>query len=352
MDISFDQYINRDEDTESRIILDVRAPSEYAVGRIPGALSLPLFTDEERAEIGTTYKQVGPKEAVDRGLQIVGPKMFSLVERARELAPSGKVLVHCWRGGMRSGSMAWLLETAGFDVLRLTGGYKQFRAWAHEQIENPPPLINIGGFTGSGKTEILEVLKERGEPVLDLEGLARHRGSAFGHVGLGEQPSTEHFINTLGHELFRLKSRQSPVWVEDESRLIGMVVMPDSFFDTLRVAPLVVLQRSRKERADRLARVYGTASQEELLDSFHRIAKRLGGLTLKEAVEDVRLGRLSAAAEKALSYYDKAYAHGLDTREEGVIQTELDLTGKSDEEAAETLLKWKREWMSLKPTFD
>ena len=149
---------------KERIVLDVRSPGEFTQGHIPGALSFPLFSDAERAQVGTTYKQVGKEEAMELGLEIVGPKMANFVKEAKKLAPERRLAVHCWRGGQRSGSMAWLFRQAGFDVVTLVGGYKAYRNFVLEGFQNTPlKLVVLGGRTGSGKTKILHELLDMGE---------------------------------------------------------------------------------------------------------------------------------------------------------------------------------------------
>ncbi|MEL7376201.1 MAG: rhodanese-like domain-containing protein, partial [Bacteroidota bacterium] len=173
-----EEYLSQSTD---RVLLDVRSPGEYAQGHLSGAESLPLFDNPERAEVGTLYKQESPDAALLRGLEIAGSKMRHYVEQARQLADGKPVTVHCWRGGQRSQSMGWLLERAGMDVQILEGGYKDFRRWQRSWLsESTHTFIIIGGPTGAGKTRLLAALVERGESVIDLEGLARHRGSSFG----------------------------------------------------------------------------------------------------------------------------------------------------------------------------
>ena len=151
-------------------ILDVRSPGEHEKGRLPEALSFPLFSDEERAAVGTCYKQEGRDAAVELGLEYVGPKMAGFVKQAKQLSPERTVRLHCWRGGMRSGSLGWLLETAGFKTVLLEGGYKAFRRWVRTQLARSQPIFIVGGMTGTGKTLVLHALAEHDEQILDLEG--------------------------------------------------------------------------------------------------------------------------------------------------------------------------------------
>jgi len=300
-------------------ILDVRAPAEYAQGHVPGALSLPLFSDEERARIGTTYKQVNPEKAVLLGLDFFGPKLRVLVEKAQKLAPGRRVRLHCWRGGLRSGAVRWLLELGGFEVSLLDKGYKDFRRWALAEVARPRQLRVLGGATGSGKTAVLHELARRGEPVLDLEGLAHHLGSAFGGLGQSPQPTQEQFENELAVRLAALPV-DVPVWVEDESRNIGRLAVPGGLFEQLRAAPLLVLQVPREARVRYLAADYGRHSPAELAAAVLRLRKRLGGLVTKEAlgaIADEDFGRM---VELVLDYYDKTYAHGLMGRPGHVVE--------------------------------
>lgn len=294
-------------------ILDVRAPIEFAQGHIPGAQSLPLFTDEERARIGTTYKQVSQDKAVLLGLDFFGPKMSTMVREAEKIAPHKEVRLHCWRGGMRSGAVQWLLELAGFKVHLLDKGYKDYRHWALAQFAQPRPLLVLGGLTGSGKTDVLHELSRLGEPVIDLEGLAHHKGSSFGSIGQPPQPTQEQFENHLAPALARLPAAAMP-WLEDESLTIGRLTVPKALFEQMRRAPLVVLEIPRAVRTRKLAAEYGRENPAELAAAIQRISKRLGGLATKEALAAIEAGDMEKMVDLALDYYDKTYSYGLDTK--------------------------------------
>ncbi len=299
---------------------DVRTPAEFEKGHIPGVLNLPLLSNEERVVVGTTYKQEGRHPAILAGLQAIGPRMHELVEQVQDVVghpnEAGEVLVHCWRGGMRSGSVAWLLELYGYQVVTLEKGYKGYRRWALDQLENPPPMVVVGGCTGSGKTEILHALRENGELVIDLEGLANHRGSAFGALELPEQPSQEHFENLLAWEFARFRGEDRRIWVEDEGRMIGIRSLSNDVLGAIRSSQLIYLEIPFEQRVQRLVRIYGEASTEGLADSFNAIRKRLGNQRTDVALEDLHNGDLSSAAATALEYYDGCYEYGL-TRREG-----------------------------------
>ena len=322
---------------KERVILDVRTPAEYEQGHLPGAQSLPLFSNEERAVVGTLYKQQGPQHAYLKGLEYAGLKMALYVKESMQLAPEGKVLVHCWRGGKRSESMAWLLEQAGMDVEILTGGYKAFRRWVLQIFEKEHYNIQIvGGSTGTGKTAILHALQAAGEQIIDLEALAHHKGSAFGALGEQPQPSVEHFENKLATMLQEIDP-QRRLWLEDESRSIGRVYLPDGFWNQMKAAPLYRLNLSRELRVQRLLVDYGGFSPESLEASFRKIERKLGGQHLKRAVEALEAGDLSTAAGIALDYYDKAYRHSVEEHHTGPV-IESDLLENDPEQAAEKLI--------------
>jgi tRNA 2-selenouridine synthase len=302
------------------IFFDVRSPSEFNAGHFPGAFNLPLFNDEERAAVGTAYKQQGRDEAMLLGLELSGPRMKDMVEEALRLAPKKQVALYCWRGGMRSNSVAWLLDWFGFEVTLLQGGYKQFRQWVFQQFEVSRDLMILGGKTGSKKTELLSEIRRSGHQVVDLEGLAAHKGSAFGGIGQQESPTQEQFENTLAMELFQTDPGEK-LWLEDESRLIGRKVIPHALWEQMRTAQVMFLDIPAADRAIYLANTYGLMDRELLTASILSIQKRLGGLDTRMAREALEEGNMILTAEILLRYYDKAYMHGLSKREPGTIIT-------------------------------
>ncbi|WP_299709000.1 tRNA 2-selenouridine(34) synthase MnmH [uncultured Pontibacter sp.] len=320
-------------------VLDVRAPKEYGIGHIPQAHSFPIFSDEERANVGTAYKQQGHDPAVLIGLDLFGPKMSSFVREAEKLAPQKELLVHCWRGGMRSGSMAWLLDFSGFKVHLLQGGYKAYRHFMHEQIEKSRPLVVLSGFTGSGKTDLLPHLQQQGQQIIDLEGIASHKGSSFGGIDMAPQPSTEHFENLLGMEMLKLDSQQ-PVWLEDESISIGRVQLPKPLFDQMQASPTIVLEVPKVLRIQKLAAEYCLTDPAILEAAILRIKKRLGGLDTKEAIEAIHTGDMEKMVDIALSYYDKAYTYEL-AKKQQVLR--LPLEGINPEENARRVIEFAKQ---------
>lgn len=290
-------------------LLDVRTPSEFQQGHIPGAKNLPLFSNEERAEIGTLYKQVSPEKAYLRGLEIAGSQLADYVKLAFRLAPGRRATVHCWRGGKRSGSLAALLDFSGFEVQVLTGGYKAYRQFVLEQFANRQlRFVVLGGKTGSGKTETLGFLKEKGEQVIDLERLAHHKGSAFGALGEAAQPTVEQFENDL-FEAFSKIDPNRRVWVENESRGIGRVFVPQGFWEQMKSAPLIHVEMPFERRVERLIADYAAFPPAELEECLLKIERKMGGQFMKAALDAFRANDLSKATGIALDYYDKTYLH-------------------------------------------
>ncbi len=295
-------------------IIDVRSPSEFKKGHIPAASNIPLFSDEERAVVGTVYKQENQLSAIMKGLDIVGPKMSGLLKEGIKLAgDSRKLLVYCWRGGRRSESMAWLFANAGIDCILLEGGYKAYRNYILDELARPRKIIIIGGLTGSGKTDILAELSKKGEQVVDLEALACHKGSAFGALGQVTQPGSEHFANLL-YDVLRKQDPGKRVFVEDESHNIGTVSIPDSFFRLMREAMVIALMPDISIRMPRLKEEYGAFSSDQLADSVKKISRKLGGDNTKRALNAIYANDLEPAIEIVLGYYDRTYRYGLSQR--------------------------------------
>jgi tRNA 2-selenouridine synthase len=232
--------------------------------------------------------------------------------------------------------MAWLLESAGFEVYLLEGGYKAYRREVLDNCPIPENLRIIGGFTGSRKTEILCKLAAKGQNILDLEALANHKGSAFGNLGQPAQPRQEQFENLVFSQLLKHPPGEI-LWLEDESKAIGKLRVPDGLHDAMRHSRVLFLDRSREERLAHIASSYGKETIEELKAGMQRIGKRLGGQALTQALEALDQGEIKEAASISLFYYDKAYRFGLEQRSAELVQT-IDCKGLSDSEAAEKLI--------------
>ncbi len=316
--------------SEESPVFDVRSPGEFLHAHIPGAFSFALFTDEQRKVIGTAYKQQSRQVAVKKGLDYFSERMKNMIGEAEEIikesrkkfSNENRILVHCWRGGMRSRSVAWLLDLYGFKVFTLKGGYKAFRNWALEQFDKEYNLRILGGYTGSGKTGVLKEMKKKGEAVIDLEGLANHKGSAFGSLGEAPQPGQEMFENTLAIELFIASSNNTtPIWLEDESRHIGTAGIPKSLWEAMRKSQLYFLDIPFQERLNHIVSTYGKFDKKELVNSIMKIQKRLGGLETKNAINYLLENNIKECFSILLHYYDKLYSNALYKREniDGVL---------------------------------
>jgi tRNA 2-selenouridine synthase len=336
-------------------VIDVRSEGEYLHAHIPSAYSMPLFNNQERKIVGTAYKQQSRETAIKIGLDFFGKKMRPMVEEVESLLEGSKgkngqvnnktILVHCWRGGMRSGAVAWLLDLYGFKVYSLAGGYKAFRNWVLQQFEKEYDLRILGGFTGSGKTYVLQELKNKGERVIDLENLANHKGSAFGNIGLPPQPSQEMFENRLAVELVEcckltvdrreirvstlsnhssvVTQQPTPIWFEDESQRIGLVNIPIPLWKTMRSKTVYFLEIDFEERLNHIVQEYGKGDKEKLIGAIIRIQKRLGGLETKTAINHLLENDTKESFRILLKYYDKQYLKGLNNREvpEALVKT-------------------------------
>lgn len=289
-------------------LIDVRSTGEYLKGHIPGAFSLPLLDDSHRAEVGTIYKKLGRNAAVEKGFELAGPLFHQKIKTVKEKSEGKPLLIYCWRGGMRSNIMAWILKLAGYKVTLLNEGYKSFRHFVIETYSKPYNIRVLGGKTGSGKTEFLKLLERAGEQIVCLETCASHKGSVFGHLGMNNQPSQEHFENLLSCALYKIDFNK-PVWVENESRAIGNVNIPNALYDQLRSAPVIEIEISDSERKLRILDEYGKFPDEILAQRTKRIEKRLGGQHLKSALEALEVNDKMKWLEIILSYYDKSYMY-------------------------------------------
>ncbi|MFL0784239.1 MAG: tRNA 2-selenouridine(34) synthase MnmH [Prochlorococcus sp.] len=327
-------------------IVDVRSPSEFSKGHWPGAINLALFSDDQRAAVGTTYKQKGRHQAIRLGLEITGPKLTTLADTLEGLrekattesqaASAADLRIYCWRGGMRSASIAWLADLLDLKPVLLEGGYKSYRRWVLQQFEKPWPLRLLGGRTGTGKTDLLIALEKRGVAVVNLEGLANHRGSSFGGLGLPPQPSSEHYENQLAEALQRCQSTtNSEIWLEAESSQVGRCRIPRALFQQMQIAPVLEISRSLKERVDQLVDVYSQHGSEALKEATERISRRLGPQRTREALEALSIEDWDHACRAMLDYYDRCYDHELSRAPQ---RHSVDLSGLKVAKAAELLI--------------
>lgn len=329
--LNIDDFLSR---TALMPVLDVRTLAEYEKGHIPGAVSFPLFTNEERAIVGTLYVRQGRQTAIMKALEIIGPKLSRFVEEAEALHTS-RIALYCWRGGMRSGSMAWLLETYGLKTITLEGGYKAYRKRLAGFFEKPLPLCVTTGYTGSGKTDLLKALKRRKAQVVDLEELAHHRGSSYGNVESEWQPATEMFQNLVFEE-FRKMDLQKPIWIEDESIRIGKVWLPEGLFKQIGRRAHVMVEVEKEQRAAYLAEQYGRLSNDKLIGATRAISKNLGGDKAGAAVRLIEEGKMKEAAAIILHYYDTMYRKSIEQKRNLIIMR-IEMTIDGIEAMAEKL---------------
>lgn len=291
-------------------VVDVRSEGEFLGGHIPGAANLPILNDDERKAVGTDYKQRGQLEAIKTGFRLVGPRIIDIVNEAERIADKRELLVHCWRGGMRSGNFCQFVGMAKIRTHQLRGGYKAYRHEALESYKLPLQLMIIGGSTGSGKSEILRALKEKGEQIIDLEKLASHKGSVFGGLMMPPQPTTEQFENDLFETIQNLDLTRR-VWIEDESIAVGKIFLPQDLWHTMTTSPVIEVMVSKEDRIKRLVQEYGSAPKDQFLACMEKITKKLGGQHFNSAREKLLEGDMHATIDILLSYYDKAYATGM-----------------------------------------
>ena len=304
----------------THLVVDVRSPLEFQRGHVPGAVNIALFTDEERAQVGTAYVKEGREKAIGFGLEFVGPRLSEYIACAHHhmnRTQASDMLMYCWRGGMRSASMAWLFSTANIPVTTIDRGYKSYRTEVFREIEKSRKFVVISGPTGSGKTNVLHALRERGEQVIDFEAIANHKGSAFGALGMPPQPTSEHAMNEIHRELVKLDNSKR-IFIEDESQTIGTVALHIPLFTLISNAPRIVLDIPIDERIKSLAADYGSENKEQVLASIEKIGKKLGGTRLKAVVGSYLKGDIETAVELVLSYYDKAYDFSLQQRSETI----------------------------------
>ncbi len=301
-------------------VIDVRSEGEYQAGHMRGAVNIPLLNNEERVVVGTTYKQKGQKEAIHEGFRLVGPRLREIIDITEQVAGGKEILVHCWRGGMRSNIFCQFVGMAGIRSQPLTGGYKSYRHLALKSFKKPFQIILLTGCTGSGKSEILREMAAQGEQILDLEGLANHKGSAFGGLLMPAQPTTEQFQNDLLEAILKLDLSKR-IWVEDESIAIGKIFLPVDFWERMTLSPLVQMDVAKEIRIQRLVNEYGPADREEFLTIMGKVTKKLGGQNYNAAKEKLLQNDMFSVMEILLTYYDKAYLGSIDKRKERIKLT-------------------------------
>ena len=322
------------------LLIDARSETEFKRGHVPGAVNLPLLNDNARAEVGTLYKQKGRQAAVEKGFELAGPEFHKFIDFVRNNQKGNTVLVYCWRGGMRSGIMAWILGLAGFQVILLKGGYKQYRKLALESFNIERPIMVLGGKTGTGKTDLLSEMSRNNEIVIDLEALANHRGSVYGDLGQNPQPTQEHFENLLAWQWMNIESN-ALVWLENESSLIGHLKIPNVLFENMRNCVVIEVHRDFEVRLQRIVKEYGCFDKKVLAEKTTKVQKRLGGLRLQQALEYLDKDNIEGWAGIMLQYYDDTYKHSNSRRQADKITEVVYNENKSIAENARLIIAAK-----------
>lgn len=298
---------------KSPIFVDVRSPGEFSGFYIPGALNMPLLNDQQRHEIGIIHNNEGPVKARRAGLKYIADKLPGLIDSFVELAESGDLVVYCSRGGMRSQSISTLLELIKIRHRRLQGGYKAYRRYVIDYLDAYPQnqLVVLHGLTGVGKTQILKELSRNSVPVIDIEELANHRGSAFGNVGLGDQPSQKMFDSMLFNQLRKYQDSKYII-VECESRRTGKLNLPDRFFKAMKNGHHLLVYTTVQTRTKRIVAEYGPQIIDiaELKNSIVKLKKNLGRAKTEYLLTCLADNNIEQLVETLLaSYYDPLYGY-------------------------------------------
>ncbi len=324
-------------------LIDVRSPGEYYKGHMPNSINIPLFDNDERSIIGTIYKKEGREKAVIEGLKFIEKKMellldnlFMNIDSFKNISEKNNkelfIRIYCSRGGMRSQSIAWLLDKFKLNLVTLNGGYKIYRRWVLDSFSKKLNIVVIGGKTGTGKTRLLSLLEKYKYQTIDLEGFASHRGSTFGGLGMKEQPSNEQFENLIAEKLNSFKCSNN-IFVEAESANIGKCKIPHEFFIQMKNSRRIEILRSESNRLDELINTYSVFKKEKLKESVLRIKKRLGPQRTKIALESINNENWDLVCRSVLDYYDKCYEY------EKIGKTNIKLLDLTDKKYDESILE-------------
>lgn len=327
---------------EKKCLIDLRSEGEFAEGAIPGAINIPLFNNADRAEVGTTYKQIGPEEAKILGLKLVGPRLSSLFEQINKATNDNEIVLYCWRGGMRSKFTTSLLSSLGTKVYRIQGGYKAYRRFVFRYLDReqlPHKFVVLAGLTGVGKTLVLKRLSETGYPVLDLEGIAKNRGSVYGRIGMPQPPSQKDFEAGIVDSLVQAES-SGVIFVECESRRLGKLIVPASVMKSMADGYRILLYTSLETRVQRIIEEYtkGPNQNIELLQKSTALLKKSLGISLVEELNNkLSQGNFEEVFGFLLTnYYDPLYKYP----KEPSNKYSLSVDCTNLEQAANDIIMW------------
>jgi len=347
--------LNEILDNENIVFIDVRSPKEYYEDTIPGAINMPILTDEEREHVGYIYKQVDIEQAKELGLKYASQKLSRYYKKVNEIKESGKdIALFCYRGGMRSFSLASVFNVMGIDVYLVQAGYKSYRKCVIENLktfENKFKFIVLHGYTGVGKTKILKLLKEKNEPVLDLEYLASNSGSVFGNIVFQGRSNTQKRFESLLLE--QLKSiKENYIFVENESKRIGNVFVPDFLFKNITEGYNILINTSLENRIQNILDDYVNINienkDEKIIDAIIKLRKKLGNKKVNELVDKIKVVDYAYVIEELmLKYYDPLYQYSIDKIKqydkiivyENIIDAANELVICADENYENSLIK-------------
>lgn len=318
--ISIDQFL---DSRSNWVLLDVRSEAEFEHAHIPGAVNIPLLRNEERVIIGTIFKKQGREAAVKMGYELIGPRFLSLFNAYKSAIADKKALFYCWRGGLRSNISATIFEWGGYQTAVLKNGYKAFRKKAIFGCPDIKNLQVLSGFTGVGKTEILHLLQSKSVQIVDLEGLAHHKGSALGALGMPAQNSNEMFENEL-YYLVSNYNLELPIFTENESRRIGNNIIPLWFWQVMAPQRHIEITVPFDIRLERILKEYGLFNASELAQCCSKVEKRMGGQNLKRALNLLEVGDIQGWAKVMMEYYDKTYNHSSAENKQKTITVDWD----------------------------
>lgn len=320
------------------VIVDVRSPKEFSNSTIPGAVNVPLFTDEQRELIGTVYVRESIEKAKKIGVEVASKNLPGIYDKINELTKNYKELVFfCARGGMRSSSVVALVEALGVRAFKLNNGYKGYRAYINEKLPctvSGIKFVVIHGNTGVGKTSILNRLEEEGHDVLDLEKYANHRGSLLGSVGLGEQNSQKQFESLVYDKLKNRKSNL--VFVEGESRKIGKIIIPECIFNLMKSGEHIKLTADIDLRIKNILADYVQKDNSELIESLNKLRKYISEKNIDKYIDEVSKKNYEyVIRELMIKYYDPMY-------ENNKYDFRLTLEHKDIDETCNIIVNWAK----------